>query len=142
MPENRRLWKAKNEDIRIVESLSATEYVVSGSRDINYLVDINEPYCDCPDWEKRSPDGGCKHILKVKLHEENQNKTSREDRESNSQEKGQNSESRVEVDLDETVESNNKNQSSLIAKFITIFGAIIVLSIFIYGLYLINPINF
>ena len=40
---------------------------MEGTRGMKYTVDLEKPSCECPDWKKRSPSGGCKHILKVKL---------------------------------------------------------------------------
>jgi len=42
--------------------------MINGNRDINYLVNMNEFSCTCPDWRKERVPGGCKHILKVRMH--------------------------------------------------------------------------
>jgi hypothetical protein len=33
----------------------------------NYLVDIHHGRCECPDMEYRDPDGGCKHVRRVRF---------------------------------------------------------------------------
>ena len=67
MVDRRRKWRAENEDIYIQDSLGKNTYIVRGSRGKDYTVELDTPSCSCPDWKKRSPDGGCKHIIKVKL---------------------------------------------------------------------------
>jgi hypothetical protein len=67
MVDRRRQWRAENQDIEIKRSLSEQRFVVEGSRGDEYIVDVALPLCSCPDWKKREPDGGCKHILKAKV---------------------------------------------------------------------------
>lgn len=67
MVDQDRLSRARNQDISIQVELTSDEYVVRGTRGIPYEVDLREPSCTCPDWEKREPEGGCKHILAVKI---------------------------------------------------------------------------
>lgn len=67
MVDRRRKWRAQNQDIRIKESLEGNRFVVNGDRGIDYVVDVGQPSCECPDWQKRAPEDGCKHILHVKL---------------------------------------------------------------------------
>jgi hypothetical protein len=64
---NRRLFRAQFQDISIVERLGNRQYRVNGARGITYTVDLKGPSCTCEDWKKRKPEGGCKHILAVKL---------------------------------------------------------------------------
>jgi len=67
MVDRRRKWRAQHQNISIKKELDDNRYVVSGSSGNDYRVDFNKPFCECPDWTKRSPEGGCKHILKIKL---------------------------------------------------------------------------
>lgn len=69
MANRRRKWKAQKQDISVISSPTENKYIVSGSRGIDYRVDLNKHSCNCPDWQKRSPSGGCKHLLHVKLEE-------------------------------------------------------------------------
>jgi len=69
MVNRRRKWRAEKQDIYIKEELGSNAYLVSGSRGKDYQVDLNNPSCTCPDWEKRTPRGGCKHILHVKIEQ-------------------------------------------------------------------------
>lgn len=67
MTDRRRLWRAENQEISITQNLFGSTYRVEGTRGTIYTVDLEKPSCECPDWQKRTPAGGCKHILKVKL---------------------------------------------------------------------------
>jgi len=67
MVSRRRRWRAENQDISICRELGPNKFLVSGSKGKRYRVDLSAPSCECPDWRKRSPSGGCKHIIKVKL---------------------------------------------------------------------------
>jgi hypothetical protein len=66
MVDRRRLWRAQNQDIHIKSKVSKNEFIVSGQSN-DYRVDLCKPTCSCPDWNKRQPEGGCKHILLLKL---------------------------------------------------------------------------
>jgi len=70
MVDNRRLWRAENQSVSIKANPYDEVYLVYGTQGDIYEVDLDEPSCSCPDWHKRSPKGGCKHILKVKLANE------------------------------------------------------------------------
>jgi hypothetical protein len=63
-----RRWRALNEDIEVVAVRGTHSYLVDGNRGIEYRVDTATPSCDCPDWQKREPDGGCKHIIAARLY--------------------------------------------------------------------------
>lgn len=67
MVHRRRLWRAQNQDIRVKSKSNSSEFIVSGLTG-EYRVNINEPSCSCPDWTKRKPEDGCKHILRIKLN--------------------------------------------------------------------------
>lgn len=69
MPDKRRLFRAQHQDISIQADLGSGKYAVRGTRNITYEVDLQIPSCTCPDWEKREPTDGCKHILAVKIKE-------------------------------------------------------------------------
>lgn len=71
MPDRRRLFRAQHQDISIQADLGSGKYVVRGTRDIRYEVDLQKLSCTCPDWEKREPTDGCKHILAAKIKEGN-----------------------------------------------------------------------
>lgn len=64
---NRRRRRARRQDIEVTESYGSGVYRVNGNRGINYEVDITEPSCTCPDWFKREPTGGCKHIIAARM---------------------------------------------------------------------------
>ncbi len=63
-----RLERAMKQDIDIIGEFEEGVYLIEGNRDINYLVNMNEFSCTCPDWRKKEVPGGCKHILKVRMH--------------------------------------------------------------------------
>lgn len=67
MTDRRRLWRAEHQNISILRNLYGKTYVVKGTRGKRYTVNLAKPSCECPDWQKRSPAGGCKHILKIKI---------------------------------------------------------------------------
>lgn len=69
MVDRRRQWRAENQEILIEKHIIDNRYAVRGSSNDIYTVDLDKPFCTCPDWEKREPLDGCKHILKVKLKE-------------------------------------------------------------------------
>jgi hypothetical protein len=41
-------------------------YLVVSQSGSEYLVDARDDVCECPDYEYRTPDGGCKHIRRVR----------------------------------------------------------------------------
>ena len=67
MVDRWRKERAQNQNIFIEKILGNNQYLVNGSRGYEYAVDLNIPSCECPDWQKRQPDGGCKHIIYVKM---------------------------------------------------------------------------
>jgi len=66
----KRYQRAIEEDIEVTASYGNGIYQVNGSRGVNYLVNSQEESCTCPDWRDRKPDGGCKHIIKVRVDDE------------------------------------------------------------------------
>jgi 5-methylcytosine-specific restriction endonuclease McrA len=67
MVDRRRLFRAQYQDISILDRITSTTYRISGSKGDVYEVNVRRPSCTCPDWIKRKPRGGCKHVLVVKL---------------------------------------------------------------------------
>ena len=65
--DHRRLFRAQYQDISIQSRVGYQQYAVSGSRGATYQVNLQNPSCTCPDWQKRKPTDGCKHILAVKI---------------------------------------------------------------------------
>ncbi|WP_321112976.1 HNH endonuclease [Halorussus salinisoli] len=60
-----RTWRAKNHDIQVIDRIGPKQYRVNGHRGRDYEVDLGDYSCSCPDWKKREPNGGCKHIRAV-----------------------------------------------------------------------------
>lgn len=67
MVDRVRKWRAQKQDIFVKRTAEKGGLIVSGSSGNEYRVDPNKPFCSCPDWRKRQPNGGCKHILHVKI---------------------------------------------------------------------------
>lgn len=42
-------------------------YTVTGESNGTYQVDLLAGTCTCPDYEEREPEGGCKHVQRVKM---------------------------------------------------------------------------
>jgi len=40
-------------------------YEVQSASENRYEVDVIDESCSCPDWQQRSPEGGCKHMRRV-----------------------------------------------------------------------------
>ena len=40
-------------------------YEVQSASGNRYEVDVIDESCTCPDWQQRSPEGGCKHLRRV-----------------------------------------------------------------------------
>jgi hypothetical protein len=40
-------------------------YEVQSASGNRYEVDVVDESCSCPDWQQRSPEGGCKHLRRV-----------------------------------------------------------------------------
>jgi len=40
-------------------------YEVQSASGNRYEVDVVDESCTCPDWQQRSPEGGCKHLRRV-----------------------------------------------------------------------------
>jgi len=53
-------------------------YEVQSASGNRYEVDVIDKSCTCPDWQQRSPEGGCKHLRRVD-HEIKQGRVPRPD---------------------------------------------------------------
>jgi predicted nucleic acid-binding Zn finger protein len=42
-------------------------YEVSSESGNTYFVHLGAEACTCPDWQKRHPENGCKHLRRVRL---------------------------------------------------------------------------
>lgn len=42
-------------------------YDVRSESGNTYQVDLPAETCSCPDWQQREPDGGCKHLRRVRI---------------------------------------------------------------------------
>lgn len=69
----RRLFKAIAQNIKVTK-IDDQSYSVNGSRGKDYKVNLQAGWCQCEDWRKRQPEGGCKHILAVKIERNGGNK--------------------------------------------------------------------
>lgn len=47
-----RYQRAVEHDIEIVTSFGDDSYRINGDRDIDYLVNMEQLSCTCPDWQK------------------------------------------------------------------------------------------
>lgn len=64
---NPRAWRARNHDLQVTQKIRNNVYRVNGHRGIDYITNLAESQCSCPDWQKNRPRKGCKHILYVRL---------------------------------------------------------------------------
>jgi hypothetical protein len=62
-----RTRRALTEDIDVRFGRQGSTYEVFSQSGSTYLVDVEEEMCTCPDYEKRQPTGGCKHLRRVDL---------------------------------------------------------------------------
>jgi hypothetical protein len=76
MVDRRRKRRAKNQNIFIRKSLGSNRYLVSGARSYDYVVTPTLPSCECPDWQEERPEGGCKHIIYVRMNNGSGNRQS------------------------------------------------------------------
>jgi hypothetical protein len=53
-------------------------YEVQSASGNRYQIDVVDESCSCPDWQQRSPEGGCKHLRRVD-HEIKQGRVPRPD---------------------------------------------------------------
>lgn len=59
--------RARREDMDIALLKQGGIYAVTGVSGQTYRVDITDKSCTCPDAQERDPQGGCKHVRRVKL---------------------------------------------------------------------------
>jgi hypothetical protein len=63
----RRVRRAQEEEMDISLRRTGGVYDVQSASGNTYRVDIGGGECSCPDWQKREPPGGCKHLRRVRL---------------------------------------------------------------------------
>ena len=63
----RRARRAREEPMTVSLRRTGGVYDVQSESGNTYRVDIAAAECSCPDWQEREPDGGCKHLRRVKL---------------------------------------------------------------------------
>jgi hypothetical protein len=63
----RRARRAREEEMTVSLRQTGGIYDVQSASGNTYRVDIAGPECSCPDWQEREPDGGCKHLRRVRL---------------------------------------------------------------------------
>ncbi|MWV38869.1 hypothetical protein [Natrialba sp. INN-245] len=62
-----RTRRALTEDMDVRFGQNGPTYEVFSESGSTYVVDIEKETCTCPDFERRQPDGGCKHLRRVDL---------------------------------------------------------------------------
>ena len=63
--------RAINEEMMLIEMADGLYEVHGENGNGAYVVDLKgeEPTCTCPDYRHREPEGGCKHIRRVRIEE-------------------------------------------------------------------------
>lgn len=59
--------RAITEDIQIHPHRDDGKHRVYGSGGDEYIVDLGDETCTCMDYQKRNPEGGCKHMRKAQF---------------------------------------------------------------------------
>ena len=62
-----RTRRALTEEMEVTFVERGPVYDVLSQSGATYLVDVEKETCTCPDFEKRQPDGGCKHLRRTDL---------------------------------------------------------------------------
>jgi len=62
-----RTRRALTEDMDVRFGQQGSVYDVFSESGSTYVVDVETETCTCPDFERREPDGGCKHIRRIDL---------------------------------------------------------------------------
>lgn len=62
-----RTRRAREEQMDVSLVQKGGIYEVRSASDNNYEVDVGMGTCSCLDWQKREPDGGCKHTRRVDM---------------------------------------------------------------------------
>ncbi len=65
--DDSRTRRALTEDMEVTFVEVGPIYDVLTHSGATYLVDVEAETCTCPDFEKRQPDGGCKHLRRTDL---------------------------------------------------------------------------
>jgi len=65
--ESPRTRRARTEPMTIALRRTGGLYEVRVDSGRIYDVDVSIPACTCPDWQKRRPVGGCKHLRRVDM---------------------------------------------------------------------------
>jgi len=60
-----RTKRAVNESMDVSLRSNGGRYEVQSASGNRYEVDVIDESCSCPDWQQRSPEGGCKHLRRV-----------------------------------------------------------------------------
>ena len=63
----RRARRAREEEMVVSLRRAGGMYDVHSGSGNTYRVDIAAEECSCPDWTEREPEGGCKHLRRVRL---------------------------------------------------------------------------
>jgi hypothetical protein len=63
----RRAHRARSEQMHVSLRRTGGLYDVRTASGSTYRVDIAAGSCTCPDWTEREPEGGCKHLRRVRL---------------------------------------------------------------------------
>jgi hypothetical protein len=61
-----RTIRAATEHMTVIEEAPAMFSVTTQSGS-EYTVDLREGVCSCPDYRNREPEGGCKHLRRVRI---------------------------------------------------------------------------
>lgn len=65
--EDARTRRALTEAIDVEFGVVGPHYPVTGERGKTYEVNVDDRTCSCPDYQKRAPTGGCKHVRRAVL---------------------------------------------------------------------------
>ena len=60
-----RTSRAVDESMAVSLFEKGGRYEVRSASENWYEVDVISESCTCPDWQKRTPEGGCKHLRRV-----------------------------------------------------------------------------
>lgn len=63
----RRAQRARAESMTVSLRRTGGIYDVQSESGNTYRVDLPAETCSCPDWQEREPDGGCKHLRRVRI---------------------------------------------------------------------------
>lgn len=63
----RRARRARDEAMTVSLRRTGGIYDVQSESGHTYRVDLGAGTCSCPDWQQREPEGGCKHLRRVRL---------------------------------------------------------------------------